>query len=116
MTDAQKYAEMDPFGSMPDEETGSNWRSWRTKGAWDNWKSLPKVWPYLRPYRILYVLVVIFMLLGAVIALAEPWPLAVIIDSVLSSPPHEPAGFLSSIFGEHPNVRTLLFFVVIAGF
>jgi ABC-type multidrug transport system fused ATPase/permease subunit len=116
MTDAQKYAEMDPFGSMPDEDTGSNWRSWRTKGAWDNWKSLPKVWPYLRPYRILYVLVVVFMLLGAVIALAEPWPLAVIIDSVLSKPPHEPAGFLSAIFGEHPDVRTLLFFVVIAGF
>ena len=80
MADMQKYAEMDPFGTMPDavmdEDAGSNWRSWRTKGAWDNWKSLPKIWPYLRPYRVLYVLVIIFVLLGAVIALAEPWPLA----------------------------------------
>jgi ATP-binding cassette, subfamily B, bacterial len=116
MTDLQRYAEMDPFGTMPDDDPGSNWRSWRTKGAWDNWKSLPKIWPYLRPYKLLYVLVVVFMLLGAVIALAEPWPLAVIIDSVLSPVQKEPTWFLKDIFGTHPDRHTLLLFVVIAGF
>jgi ABC-type multidrug transport system fused ATPase/permease subunit len=65
---------------------------------------------------MLYVLVVIFMLLGAVIALAEPWPLAVIIDSVLTEPQKPPAGFLSSIFGEHPDPKVLLAFTVLAGF
>ena len=76
------------------------------QGSVGNWRSLPKIWPYLRPYKGLYVLVVIFMLLGAVIALAEPWPLAVIIDSVLTQPPKPPAGFLSSIFGEDPDLYT----------
>jgi ATP-binding cassette subfamily B protein len=116
MSDAQRYAEMDPFGTMPDDrdDARTNWRSWRTKGAWDNWKALPKIAPYLRPYRILYVLVVVFMLLGAIIALAEPWPLAVIIDSVLDG--KEPTAFLSSIFGEHPDRKTLLAFIVAAGF
>jgi ABC-type multidrug transport system fused ATPase/permease subunit len=114
MTDAQQYAQMDPYGTMPPDEPAANWRSWRTKGAWANWKSLPRVWPFLRPYRFLYVTVIVFMLLGAAIALAEPWPLALMIDNVLDH--HNPTGVLASIVGSDPNVYTLLVIIVIAGF
>jgi ATP-binding cassette subfamily B protein/subfamily B ATP-binding cassette protein MsbA len=120
MADLQKYAEMDPFGSMADpvmgDDEGSNWRSWRTKGAWDNWKSLPKIWPYLRPYKFLYVLVIIFVLLGSVVALAEPWPLALVIDNVLSKPPKPLPPVLSGIFGTDPDQYFLLACIVVGGF
>jgi ATP-binding cassette subfamily B protein len=89
------------------------WRTWRTKGAFRAWKALPRIWPYLRPYRKLYVIVVLLMFLAAIVALAQPWPLAVMFDSVLGN--KAPAGFLKGIFGSDPNPYTLLIVVVVAG-
>jgi ATP-binding cassette, subfamily B, bacterial len=108
---------MDPFGTMPNEDPASNWRSWRTKGAWENWKRIPVIFPYLRPYRFLYVFVVVLTILGSVIALAEPWPLAIILDSVLGS--KEPRWFLSDLFGaqlDYSEKIGLLVFTVCFGF
>lgn len=86
----------------------------RTKGAWRLWKALPKAVPYLRPYRKLYIISIVLTLAIAGLALAEPWPLAVMVDSVLGK--HSPPGFLQDIFGSDPDRYKLLIVVVAAGF
>jgi ATP-binding cassette subfamily B protein len=60
-------------------------------------KVMPRILPYLRPYRKLAVICVILTLLLAVVALAEPWPLAFVIDNVIGHK-HSP-GWVTSIFG-----------------
>jgi ATP-binding cassette, subfamily B, bacterial len=48
-----------------------------------DWKFLPKAFPYLRPYRRYAAASVVVTILVALVALAEPWPLAFVIDGVL---------------------------------
>jgi ABC-type multidrug transport system fused ATPase/permease subunit len=60
-------------------------------------KVLPRILPYLRPYRKLAVISVILTILMAVVALAQPWPLAFVLDSIIG---HKAApGWVSGIFG-----------------
>ena len=83
-------------------------------GAWDQWKILPEVLPYLRPYRKLVIVSLALTIAGAAIGLAEPWPLALVIDDVIggSSPP----GLLQPLFGDNPDPYRLLLFIVGFGF
>ena len=60
-------------------------------------KLLPRILPYLKPYRKLAVISVILTLLTAVVALAQPWPLAFVVDSIIGH--KAPPGWVSSIFG-----------------
>ncbi|MDQ1444486.1 MAG: hypothetical protein QOI20_950, partial [Acidimicrobiaceae bacterium] len=50
-----------------------------------HWKLIWRVLPYLRPHKRLAAGSVIAMVLSAIVALAEPWPLAFLIDGVLGS-------------------------------
>jgi ATP-binding cassette, subfamily B, bacterial len=84
------------------------------KGAWKHWDRLPETFPYLRPYRKFYVLSMFMTVMAAVVALAEPWPLAIMVDSVLDDKP--PTAFLQSLFGPDPDRYTLLVFAAAAGF
>ena len=69
-----------------------------TKGALRRgFKILPRVLPYLRPYRKLAILSVILTVLLAVLALAEPWPLAFVVDSIIGDKPAP--GWVTEIFG-----------------
>jgi ATP-binding cassette, subfamily B, bacterial len=86
----------------------------RTKGAWEQWRALPKAWPYLRPYRKLMTLSILLTILIAALGLLEPWPLAVMVDSVIGH--HPPPLFLEDLFGSRPDRYGLLIFVVGAGF
>src|SRR6185295_10086151 len=52
-------------------------------GAWDLWKVLPRVRPYLAPYRRTLIVVMLLTVAAAILGLAEPWPLAVILNEVL---------------------------------
>jgi ATP-binding cassette subfamily B protein/subfamily B ATP-binding cassette protein MsbA len=52
--------------------------------------------------------------MGAVVGLAEPWPLALVIDHVIDTNP--PPQFLQSLFGSNPDQYRLLAFIVGAGF
>jgi len=72
---------------------------------------LRRILPYLRPYRWLAALSILLMLLGVVVSLAEPWPLAFLIDGVLADrpPPRLLTGWLGD--GKYP----LIVFAVIAG-
>jgi len=73
-------------------------------------KTLPRILPYLRPYRKLATISVILTILLAVVALAEPWPLAFVVDSIIGD---EPApGWVSSIFGS--SVGALIALAVVA--
>jgi ATP-binding cassette, subfamily B, bacterial len=79
----------------------------RTATAWELWRTLPRVRPYVRPYRSRVGFSAGMTLLGAVLSLAQPWPLAVMLDTVSGA--REPALGIDD--------RTLLLFVaVLAGF
>jgi ATP-binding cassette, subfamily B, bacterial len=73
-------------------------------------KLLPRVLPYLRPYRKLAIVSVVLTVLLAVVALAEPWPLAFVVDSIIGD---EPApGWATAIFGS--SVGALIALAVVA--
>jgi ATP-binding cassette subfamily B protein len=69
-----------------------------TKGALRRgFKVLPRILPYLRPYKKMAIVSVVITVLTAVIALAEPWPLAFVVDSIIGN---EPAPqWVEDIFG-----------------
>jgi ATP-binding cassette subfamily B protein/subfamily B ATP-binding cassette protein MsbA len=50
-------------------------------------KDLLRLWPYFRPYWRLAVVTGLAVLLSASLALLTPWPLKVLIDSVLGNKP-----------------------------
>ncbi len=72
---------------------------------------LPRVLPYLRPYRPLMVMAIALMLASALIALAQPWPLAFLVDSALGD--RQPPAILGRISGDSPSSRIL--FAVLVG-
>ena len=76
-----------------------------------SWTYLPRVWPYVRRHSRLASASVSLLVVAAGIALLEPWPLAVIVDSVLGK--HQPPGFVTAIVGS--TTGWLLFAMVFAG-
>ena len=50
---------------------------------WALWSALPRVRPYVRPYRRPLVVSTALSVAAAALLLAELWPLALILDSVL---------------------------------
>ncbi|HYY07581.1 MAG TPA: ABC transporter ATP-binding protein, partial [Actinomycetota bacterium] len=92
----------------------------RKKGALKRgFKSFPRMLPYLRPYRKLAVISVILTILLAVVALAEPWPVAFVVDSIIGGKPAP--DWVSSIFGSSTGVLiglavvATLFLTLVAG-
>jgi ATP-binding cassette subfamily B protein len=86
----------------------------KKNSAWELWNALPEARPYLRPYRRTLILVCGLTILVAVLGLAEPWPLAVILNSVLHN--SEPSGFVTAVFGENPEVGVVLVVMVVGRF
>jgi ATP-binding cassette, subfamily B, bacterial len=82
--------------------------------AWALWKALPRTKPYLRPYRRTLIAVVALTVLTAIFGLAEPWPLAIILNNVLED--QHTSGFVSAVFGDEPTVWVILVTMVIARF
>jgi len=82
--------------------------------AFGIWGTLPRAFPYLRPYRKQVFLSILSTFAAAALALAEPWPLAIMVDSVLGD--RKPSGLIQGIFGESPNTYTLLVTAALAGF
>ncbi len=80
----------DPFSEDEEEDSEQKltWVPWGRKGrrsVWAYFSDLPKVLPYLRPYWKLEVGSIILLALTSLLSLASPWPLAIILDSVLSA-------------------------------
>jgi ATP-binding cassette subfamily B protein len=82
--------------------------------AWALWKALPRTKPYLRPYRKTLYAVVALTVLTAIFGLAEPWPLAIILNNVLED--QHTSGFVQVVFGDEPTVWVILVTMVIARF
>src|SRR5918996_1878757 len=89
-------------GRLPSDEAGGAIRR--------DWRLLPKAFPYLRPYRKFAVGMSVATLLVALVALAEPWPLAFVIDGVLGEDPVP--GWVTAIVGD--GIGALIVFAVIA--
>jgi ATP-binding cassette subfamily B protein len=83
-------------------------------GAWELWRALPRMRPYLAPYRKTLIFLLGLTTLGALFGLAEPWPLAVILNQVLHQ--EHPTGIFRTIFGSNPSVWVVLVSMVIARF
>jgi ATP-binding cassette subfamily B protein/subfamily B ATP-binding cassette protein MsbA len=86
----------------------------RAEGAWAQWRAAPKVLPFLKPYKGMVAFSFVLIVIGSIVALAEPWPLAFVIDSVLGT--HPPPGPLRNWFGANPDPYRLLIFIVVMGF
>src|SRR5829696_1300690 len=84
------------------------------RGAWDLWRTLPRVWPYLRPYKALWITSFLITTAAAALALAQPWPLAIIVDNVLSDHPVE--GPVTWLIGPQPGQYAVLAVAIVAGF
>ncbi len=74
--------------------------------AWALWKSLPRTKPYLRPYRKALWLVLALTILTALFGLAEPWPMAIILNEILGE--EDTSGFVKLIFGSDPTIWIVL--------
>jgi ATP-binding cassette, subfamily B, bacterial len=83
-------------------------------GAWALWKALPRARPYLAPYRKTLVWLLVLTSLAALLGLAEPWPLAVILNEILQD--SEPTGFVRAVFGSDPTVWVVLVAMITARF
>jgi ATP-binding cassette subfamily B protein len=83
-------------------------------GPWELWKSLPRVKPYLGPYRKYLIGVMALTVTTAILGLAEPWPLAVILSTVLNE--KNPSGIVEFLFGSDPTTWVVLVSMVLARF
>jgi ATP-binding cassette, subfamily B, bacterial len=98
---------LSPNGSSPPAEADK-------QGPWELWKTLPRLKPYLRPYRKTLIVVILLTVLAAIFGLAEPWPLAVILNQVLKE--GESTGIVRTLFGPDPETAVVLFVMVSARF
>jgi ATP-binding cassette subfamily B protein len=52
------------------------------RGGWTLWRVLPRVLPYLKPYWRLGALSFVLMIVASLATMAQPWPLAMMLDVV----------------------------------
>jgi ABC-type multidrug transport system fused ATPase/permease subunit len=81
------------------------------RSGWVLWRVLPRVLPYLKPYWKLWGLSFVVMIIAAFATLAQPWPLAIMLDVVSGHKPN----FSFFLFGE-TNEYTVLAIASVAGF
>lgn len=100
-----------PGGNSAAEHTGSTEGDDPVELHWRRHLSynLRRTAPYLRPYRGLMVAASLLVVLGAGAALAAPWPMALLVDSVLVNEPI-PA-YVDRLL---PDDRTSLIFATVA--
>jgi ATP-binding cassette, subfamily B, bacterial len=80
------------------------------ESAWELWRALPRTKPYLRPYKKLLVAVMVLTVVTAALGLAEPWPLAIILNQVLTD--ENPSGIVRTVFGADPTIWVVLLSMV----
>jgi ATP-binding cassette, subfamily B, bacterial len=80
-------------------------------GAWHFFSDFPRIFPYLKPYWRLAAATVVVMVGAVFVGLLTPWPLAILIDSVLGGKPlPSTMSFLGGL-----DQYELLVVVVVAG-
>lgn len=81
------------------------------RGGWSLWRVLPRTLPYLKPYWKLGALSFSLMIVASVATLAQPWPLATMLDTVSG---HRPAA--SFLFFGARDKFVILAIATAAGF
>jgi ATP-binding cassette subfamily B protein/subfamily B ATP-binding cassette protein MsbA len=81
-------------------------------GAWSLWPLIPRLFPYLGPYRGLAASSIVLSVVAILIGLAQPWPLAFMVDTVLGN--QRPPALLTQLIGTHDRF-TLLILASLAG-
>ena len=81
-------------------------------GPWALWPLIPRLFPYLRPYRGLVAASIGLTGFSVVISLAQPWPLAFMVDNVIAG--QRPPAIVTQVIGTHDRF-TLLVFAALAG-
>jgi ATP-binding cassette subfamily B protein/subfamily B ATP-binding cassette protein MsbA len=83
-----------------------------THGAWTLWRLIPRLVPYLGRYKGLGIASVLLTVVAVVISLAEPWPLAFMVDNVIGG--QRPPTMVTQLIGTHDRF-TLLALAALAG-
>ena len=91
--------------------------------AFGLWSTLPRALPYVRPYRRLGVGSMSLTFVSAALSLAQPWPLAIMVDGVF---PHANGavggvegghrGFVHALLGQSPSVYAIIAYSAGAAF
>jgi ABC-type multidrug transport system fused ATPase/permease subunit len=76
------------------------------------WLYIPRVLPFLKPYWALAILSGVLVVIGTLIGLLSPWPMAFLVDNVLGTEAWPPA--LAWIGNVVPNRFALLVVLVVA--
>ncbi len=89
---------------MPAAVSGSGWALWRY---------VPRAFPYLRPYRAKLIFSLVLSIVNTLVQLLQPWPLAIMIDSVVAGHPLPP---LAGYFLPEGHRYWQMTILVVAGF
>jgi ATP-binding cassette subfamily B protein len=83
-----------------------------SRAGWSMWRLIPRLFPYVLPFRGLAVASVVLTVVAILIGLAEPWPLAFMVDSVLGN--HRPPAIVVQLARTDDRI-TLLVLAAVAG-
>ena len=75
------------------------------RGGWELWRVLPRTLPYLKPYWKLGALSFVLMIVASLATMAQPWPLALMLNVVNGDPPG-PVGSVF-LFGQTDKLTVL---------
>ena len=70
------------------------------------------MWPWVRPHKLLAIASTLLTGLAVVLGLAQPWPLAFMVDSVLGN--HPPPAAITSFIGTSDKYALLVFAAVVS--
>jgi ATP-binding cassette, subfamily B, bacterial len=78
-----------------------------TRGAWTLWRLIPRLFPYVRTYKGLAASSILLTIVAIVIGIAQPWPLAFIVDTVILE--HAAPPIVTQAIGTHDRYTYLIF-------
>ena len=79
------------------------------RSAWELWRYVPRAFPYLRPHRARLGFSLLLSVANTVVHLLQPWPLAIMIDSVATHHPLPPIASQLLPDGQYKQLVILVF-------
>jgi ATP-binding cassette, subfamily B, bacterial len=79
------------------------------RSGWELWKHVPRAFPYLRPHKWGMALSLVISIVNTVVHLIQPWPLAIMIDSVAGQQPLPPIAEQILPSGRYQQLAILVF-------
>jgi ATP-binding cassette, subfamily B, bacterial len=79
------------------------------RSAWELWSYVPRAFPYLRPHREAMGGSIALSVINTIVHLLQPWPLAILIDSVAGHKPLPPIAAQVLPSGRYQQLAALVF-------